>query len=192
MQDRFATSGSRTSRDDVFSHRPGEALSLRPSTCVTSCEVCAPDKDVFLTRPDDESPGPSQGDCVFLDLLSKEVSVTESGNIQLPLPFRLDKTYYYSDSMVVLGYLANNDRRYTLYVARRVQMTLIHTSISDWSYESTLENPANFSSRPTLPEALINSFWYSGPSFLQNSDFSPIPYDPSTVQEPLPEERPSK
>ena len=103
-----------------------------------------------------------------------------------------DKTYYYSDSMVVLGYLANCDRRYTLYVARRVQMTLLHTSISDWSYVNTLENPADFSSRPTLPEALINSFWYSGPSFLQNSDFSPIPYDASTVQEPLPEERPSE
>ena len=70
-------------------------------------------------------------------------------------------------------------------------MTLLHTSISNWSYLNTLKNPADFSPRPALPEVLFKSFWFMGPSFLGNSNFFPILYDVSSVHDLLLEERPS-
>ena len=99
------------------------------------------------------------------------------------------KTYSYSDSIVVIGYLANCERRYTKYVARRVHMALKQTCIPDWCYVNTKENPADFSSRPTLPDVLMQSFWFTGPSDFK-SDFKFVPYSNHSAVDTFPEERP--
>lgn len=110
--------------------------------------------------------------------------------VLVELESKPSKVYYYSDSMVALGYLANRDRNFPKYIARRVHMTLQNSSISNWCYVNTLENPADIASRPTLPKDLVESFWFSGPSFLWNSNYTPAPYDASSsLGEPLPEER---
>ena len=125
-----------------------------------------------------------------LELCAAAEAIKAALSVLSELECKPYKSFYHSDSMVVLGYLANCERRFTKYVARRVHMTLSHTSIADWSYVNTQDNPADFASRPTSPEVLMQSFWFSGPAFLWSSDFHPIPYDSSTVQDILPEERP--
>ena len=92
--------------------------------------------------------------------------------------------------MVVLGYLANRDLTFVKYIARRVHMTLQHFSISDWCYIGTEDNPADLSSRPTLPDDLLQYCWFTGPAFLWNPLYVPSPHDPSLCQDALPEERP--
>ena len=44
--------------------------------------------DVFITLPDDETPGRSQSDQAFLNLMEAGVCVAADGYVQLPLPFR--------------------------------------------------------------------------------------------------------
>ena len=92
--------------------------------------------------------------------------------------------------MVVIGYLANRDRTFVKYIARSVHMTLQHSSISDWCYVGTADNPADLSSRHTLPDDLLQSCWFTGPAFLWNPLYGPLPHDPSLCQDALPEERP--
>ena len=93
------------------------------------------------------------------------------------------KACYYSDSISVPGYIANCDRCYAKYAARRDHMTLSHTSISDWFYSNTHENPADFSSRLTPPDVLTQSCWCTGPSFLWNVDDRPVSFDMSLTQD---------
>ena len=103
-----------------------------------------------------------------------------------------DDIYLYSDSKVVLGYLINEQRRFTKYVARRVAMALKHVPIDNWCYVATDQNPADYASRPNTPTALMSSFWYKGPEFLWSPEYKPITYKslpkgeselPETIQE---------
>ena len=52
--------------------------------------------------------------------------------------------------------------------------------------QCTQENPADFSYRPTPPDVLIQSYWFTGSSFLWNVDYRPVPYDISFTQDILP------
>ena len=87
-----------------------------------------------------------------------------------------DDIYLYSDSKVVLGYLINEQRRFTKYVTRRVAMVLKHVPIDNWCYIATDQNPADYASRPNTPTALMSSFWYKGPEFLWSPEYKPITY----------------
>ena len=49
-----------------------------------------PPGNPFKELPDDESPGLSKDDQAFLQKLSSEIRVSESGHIEVPLPFRHD------------------------------------------------------------------------------------------------------
>ena len=46
------------------------------------------DADVFSRTKDDDLPGHSRDDQVFLSMMQKEICVTSGGNLQLPLPIK--------------------------------------------------------------------------------------------------------
>ena len=79
VQAEFQSLGSNLSRDDVFALHCGEASNL------TLCNDNSLDRGIFVAHADDEQPGQSQHDQTFLNLINREVSITEKGNIQLPL-----------------------------------------------------------------------------------------------------------
>ena len=70
------------------------------------------------------------------------------------------------DSKVILGYLNNNERRFSKYILRRVDTALYYLPVKYWHYVNTKNNPADFSSRPTKPNDLIVPSWYKGPEML--------------------------
>ena len=82
----------------------------------------------------------------------------------------------YRDSMIVLGYLTNQKRRFSKYVTRRVGIVLTHTKAEEWSHVGA-NNPADLASRPTTSDELMKSFWYNGPEFLWQRDYSPVRYE---------------
>ena len=47
--------------------------------------------DIFIEKPDDELPGPSQEDQEFLHIVSSGIRVNAAGNLKLPIPFKEDK-----------------------------------------------------------------------------------------------------
>lgn len=67
------------------------------------------------------------------------------------LEFKIESKYFWTDSMIVLGYMKNENKRFKTFVANR--LTLIHdvTSPKDWRYVPTKLNPADLASRGLQP-----------------------------------------
>ena len=55
---------------------------------------------------------------------------------------------YYSDSRVVLGYIASKIRRFYVYTSNRVEQIQKYSSPDQWQYVSTHLNPADVATRP--------------------------------------------
>ena len=104
-----------------------------------------------------------------------------------------DRIIYHSDSRVVLGYIANNTRRFYVYVANRVERIRKSSSPSQWCYVSTQCNPAHIATRSMKAKDLESSAWLCGPQFLhkQNQPETEESQPNSTVIQPDdPEVRP--
>ena len=54
---------------------------------------------------------------------------------------------FWTDSKVVLGYIANESRRFHVFVANRVQRIRDSTTPEQWLYVKTDDNPADDASR---------------------------------------------
>ena len=74
--------------------------------------------------------------------------------------------YFWTDSKVVLGYINNDVRRFHVFVANRVQRIKSSTEPSQWHYVASKENPADHASRGRTVKELVESNWFTGPSFL--------------------------
>ena len=67
---------------------------------------------------------------------------------------------------MVLGYIANESRRFHVFVANRVQEIQKNTSVDQWKYVESKQNPANEASRGLKTQELLNPRWITGPEFL--------------------------
>ena len=106
-----------------------------------------------------------------LELVAALVSVKISALLQRELEYENVTEWFWSDSKIVLGYIANNARRFHVFVANRVQQIRDHTDPSQWRYVGTRENPADLASRgTTVSEILDNSMWFHGPEFLWETE----------------------
>ena len=74
---------------------------------------------------------------------------------------------YHTDSTTVLRYIANQQTRFKVFVANRVQTILNLSDASQWRYVGTKENPADDASRGLDGQSLLdNQRWLNGPAFL--------------------------
>ena len=119
------------------------------------------------------------------------VSVRISSFLQEELEYENVKEIFWSDSTVVLGFIANESRRFQVFVANRVQQIRNHTDPSQWFHVKSEDNPADEASRGmSADEFLQDSKWISGPRFLWESDISNYQEVPTTkVQSQDPELR---
>ena len=85
------------------------------------------------------------------------------------LKINIDKTYFWCDSRIVLGYIANEARKFHIYVANRVHEIHRYSEPSQWNYVTTKDNPADIASRGASVNELLASNWLTGPQFLQHS-----------------------
>lgn len=83
--------------------------------------------------------------------------------------------YYYTDSMVVLGYINNDAKRFHTFVANRVQTIRDLTTPEQWMHVVSEENPADLASRGASAKSLTtDSMWLNGPSFLWDPEYSSV------------------
>ncbi|XP_038055961.1 uncharacterized protein LOC119727951 [Patiria miniata] len=121
------------------------------SLIMGKCRVC-PLKPVSVPR---------------LELTAAVVSVRVSALLQKELEYENVYEVFWTDSRVVLGYIANDARRFHVFVANRVQRIRDHTKPSQWRHVATDVNPADDGSRGLGVEELMNkSRWLVGPNFL--------------------------
>ena len=82
---------------------------------------------------------------------------------------------FWVDSMIVLGYIRNDTKRFRTYVANRVKKIRDMTEKDAWSYVSTDDNPADDASRGlSVHDTAKVDRWFHGPAFLKEMDDSSL------------------
>lgn len=80
------------------------------------------------------------------------------------------RSFFWSDSTIVLHWLRAPAAHWKTYVANRVADIQQITNIGDWKHIRTHENPADLISRGVTADQLIHSsLWWHGPQFLSDS-----------------------
>ena len=77
--------------------------------------------------------------------------------------------FAWTDSTIVLNWLAKLPRVWNTFVANRVSNIQETLPRKNWDYVPTNENPADVASRgTTVSELLDNELWWNGPSWLSD------------------------
>ena len=74
----------------------------------------------------------------------------------------------WTDARDVLFWIRSTERRYSAYVANRVSTILSSTSVENWRWVPTEENPADMATKECKDKA--SNLWWQGPSFLANDE----------------------
>ena len=101
-----------------------------------------------------------------LELTAAVVSVKVASILDKEFRFQNVEHVFWSDSKVVLGYVANDSKRFHVFVANRVQQIRNFSKPDQWRHVRGDINPADEASRGLRPkELLTTSKWISGPDF---------------------------
>lgn len=81
---------------------------------------------------------------------------------------QLEPSTFWTDSASTLKYIQNENKRFKTFVANRINTIREMTSIKQWKYINTKQNPADCASRGLKASALLQSkTWLNGPEFLK-------------------------
>ena len=93
--------------------------------------------------------------------------------IQREIEIEFNHVYYWTDSKIVLKYIQNEGKRYTVYVGNRVVEIREKSELSQWRYCPSKENPGDDASRGLNPAKLASqSRWLNGPPFLKGAEMT--------------------
>ena len=102
-----------------------------------------------------------------LELTAATVSIRLGEMMKKELDDKPDIIQYHTDSITVLRYIKNDQKRFQVFVANRVQLIRNHSSPDQWRYVDTKENPADDASRGLDAKTLTEQQrWLTGPEFL--------------------------
>ena len=102
-----------------------------------------------------------------LELVAAALSVKISNMIKKELQLQELDIYFWTDSRVVLGYIANDTRAFKTFVANRVHMIQENSNIEQWKYVSSKENPEDDASRGMNFKKFVNiGRWFQDPKLL--------------------------
>ena len=101
-----------------------------------------------------------------LELTPAVVSVKTVAQLQRELDLKEVEETFWTDSKVVLGYIANEKRRFHIFIGNRVQQIQEHSCPTQWGYVNTKSNLADHASLGPNSQELQKSSWIAGPPFL--------------------------
>ena len=119
--------------------------------------------------------------CAAMDTVHSALKVIEEIDVEI------GGTYFYTDSLIVMGYLQNTKKRFSRYVTRRVEEILKFSKVPQWSHISGSHNVGDIATKPHNPKELLQTDWFIGPQFLRIEGM-PIPSVKPTAID-LPEEQ---
>ncbi len=104
-----------------------------------------------------------------LELTAATVAVRLGRLVRQELNKHVDEMVYYTDSTTVLQYIQNEKKKFPIFIGNRVQFILDRTSVTDWRYIESEENPADFASRGMYAKDIVNdAVWINAPVFLRS------------------------
>lgn len=96
------------------------------------------------------------------------------------------KTYYWSDSMIVLSWIKKQPSLLKTFVANRVATIQDLSCHEQWRHVSSEDNPADLISRGVNPSNMLDShLWWEGPVFLTYGEYSQRQIYDSVIQDDL-------
>lgn len=102
-----------------------------------------------------------------LELSAATTSAKVATLLKKELTIKLSSEVFWTDSKVVLGYITNQNKKFHLFVANRVQAIHDASNVDQWRYVTSSQNPADDASRgQTVANFVKNDRWLSGPKFL--------------------------
>ena len=118
-----------------------------------------------------------------LELTAATLSVRLGEVLKKELDDTPDTIQYHTDSTTVLRYIGNDQKRFQVFVANRVQTIRSFSSPKQWRYVDTKENPADDASRGIGAQTLVEqSRWIEGPAFLWQPEQEWPQQPPSLVE----------
>lgn len=111
-----------------------------------------------------------------LELCAAVLAVKVDETLRHELSLDLGGSVFWTDSVIVLQYIRNTERRFHTFVANRVATIHEHSEVTQWRHVGSLQNPADDATRGlSCYELNGRCRWIEGPDFLQReSDHWPM------------------
>ena len=115
-----------------------------------------------------------------LELCAATLAVKIDQLVRKAIDFTPHTSWFWTDSMIVLAYINNVDKRFKTFVANRIAAIHDGSSLSQWRHIRSELNSADDVSRGLSVDELIRSQrWFCGPSFLTEGDSQVWPNTPA-------------
>ena len=102
-----------------------------------------------------------------LELQGAVLAAKMDSLLKRELDIDLQESWFWTDSEVVLKYLANESKRFSVFVSNRISIIRNLSNVSQWNYVVGLDNPADILSRGQSLSMLDLNKWFKGPDMLR-------------------------
>ncbi|XP_055701708.1 uncharacterized protein LOC129800984 [Phlebotomus papatasi] len=102
-----------------------------------------------------------------MELQAAVLCVRLAKTIREFLEVRIDNVVFWSDSMTVLKWIRNDNRRFKDFVAHRLGEIEENSEVKSWRWVPTKMNVADLATRASTSDLSPESVWFRGPSFLK-------------------------
>ena len=124
-----------------------------------------------------------------IELNAAKLSIMLYLKLKKELNYDFNSVHFWTDSLIVLGYIKSENRKFQRFVTNRVSFVRNHSSVNQWHHVPGTLNPADMLSRgiSSVNKFLCCRSWVAGPQFLYCAERE-WPVTPENVEIP-PEER---
>ena len=113
-----------------------------------------------------------------LELCAAALAVKTNFTLERALSIPITNVYFWTDSTTVLKYIRNETARFQVFVANRLAVIHDGSSVQQWKYVPSAQNPADAITRGQKGEIFLeNEPWRHGPCFLWSSSWPAQPSD---------------
>ncbi|XP_071944680.1 uncharacterized protein [Antedon mediterranea] len=114
-----------------------------------------------------------------LELMAATLAVKIDKTLTREIGLKMGKSCFWTDSMIVLQYIKNEERRFKTFVSNRLATIHDGSNPEQWRHVEGIHNPADIVSRGLEARLLVNNkFWLEGPTFLRQDTDKTWPMQP--------------